>query len=234
MIVSEQEKAIFGSSSVAEIMRAILDSEHETDQGREHFWAMGVNRKNILQYVELVSLGSLCASIVHPREVFRLAVMKGVAALIFCHNHPTGDPRPSQEDIELTRRLRGVGEILGIEVLDHVIIGKTYFSFKDNGLFIPLYASMLPGNNEVQRQGVPEATPAPLRRKRTPKKKESNAQDPATTHDVNQHSEPALRKDKAKLEPMADDKWVFPPVFDMRSRTDMAELAKRTKNLQGA
>lgn len=160
MIISEQERIISDSKSVAEIMKAILSSEHETDQGREHFWTIGANMKNIIQYIELVSLGSLSESIVTPRETFRLAVMKGVASIILCHNHPSGDSHPSQKDIALTRRLRDAGQILGIEVLDHVIIGKTAhgFSFRDHGLFFS------------PQPAVPETTPVSPRRKKAAKK----------------------------------------------------------------
>lgn len=161
MIISEQEKAIHSSADAAKIMSTILASEHETDQGREHFWAAGVNTKNIIQYIELVSLGSLSTAIVHPREVFRLAIMKGVAAIIFCHNHPSGDLTPSQEDIELTKRLRDAGQILGIGVMDHVIIGKSEqgFSFRDEGvLFFPWSKPAQVNNKEDQPRGVSSPT----------------------------------------------------------------------------
>jgi DNA repair protein RadC len=83
-----------------------------------------------------VSEGSLTASIVHPREVFAPAVRDSAAAMILVHNHPSGDPAPSPEDVEITRRLREVGEILGVRVLDHVIVGAaTHFSFADSGYF---------------------------------------------------------------------------------------------------
>jgi DNA repair protein RadC len=81
-----------------------------------------------------ISEGSLTASIVHPREVFAPAVRESAAALILVHNHPSGDPSPSPEDVELTRRLRQAGEIVGIRVLDHVIVGaEHHFSFVDAG-----------------------------------------------------------------------------------------------------
>jgi DNA repair protein RadC len=81
-----------------------------------------------------VSEGSLTASIVHPREVFAPAIRDGAAAMILVHNHPSGDPAPSSEDVALTRRLREAGELLGIRVLDHVIVGaETHFSFADSG-----------------------------------------------------------------------------------------------------
>jgi DNA repair protein RadC len=81
-----------------------------------------------------ISVGSLTASIVHPREVFRPAVHAAAAAVILAHNHPSSDPTPSMEDIELTRRLRDAGELIRICVLDHVIIGDPgYYSFVDTG-----------------------------------------------------------------------------------------------------
>jgi DNA repair protein RadC len=81
-----------------------------------------------------ISEGSLTASIVHPREVFSPAVRDSAAAMILIHNHPSGDPTPSPEDLELTRRLRQAGEVVGIRVLDHVIIGSdAHFSFVDAG-----------------------------------------------------------------------------------------------------
>ncbi len=81
-----------------------------------------------------ISEGSLSAAIVHPREVFAPAVRDSAAAVILAHNHPSGDPAPSREDVELTRRLRDAGELIGIRVLDHVIVGaQTHFSFADAG-----------------------------------------------------------------------------------------------------
>lgn len=82
-----------------------------------------------------VSEGSLTASIVHPREVFTPVIRESAAAVLFVHNHPSGDPTPSREDIELTNRLRQAGEVMGVRVLDHIIIGNgDYVSFTDRGL----------------------------------------------------------------------------------------------------
>lgn len=101
---------------------------------REHFWTIYLDNKHRMIHVEEVSSGSLTGSIVHPREVYKGAVLANAAALVFVHNHPSGDPTPSKEDLELTRRLRQAGEILGIRVLDHVIIGNgRYISFVDDG-----------------------------------------------------------------------------------------------------
>ena len=172
MIISEQEKTINGGGDVIKIMSAVLNSEHETDRDREHFWTIGLNNKNIIQFIELVSLGSLTAAVVHPREVFRFAVMKGVAAIVLCHNHPSGDPSPSIEDINLTKRLAEAGEILGIGVLDHIVLGKLgdSFSFHEQGLFDPKFREMLFCGGGVNWQHHHETISAPLRKRRSPKK----------------------------------------------------------------
>jgi DNA repair protein RadC len=105
---------------------------HET---KEHFIALHLNSKNRLLCLEIVSTGSLNASIVHPREVYTSALLSSAAAIVFVHNHPSGDPAPSREDIELTSRLKGASELLGIRLLDHVIIGvERHYSFADSGL----------------------------------------------------------------------------------------------------
>lgn len=101
---------------------------------REHFRVVLLNTKNRVLAVETISIGSLNSSLVHPREVFKRAVQRSAAAVILIHNHPSGDPAPSPEDIEITRRLCEAGQIIGIEVLDHIIIGDHVFtSLKEKG-----------------------------------------------------------------------------------------------------
>jgi DNA repair protein RadC len=101
---------------------------------REHFYGILLDNKNRKIRDVLLSLGSLTASIVHPRDCFHQIVRHCAAGVIFCHNHPAGDPTPSKEDIEITRRLREAGEMMGVRVLDHVIIGKgRYISMVDDG-----------------------------------------------------------------------------------------------------
>jgi len=105
------------------------------DRKKEVFLALLLDSKNRLIREVCVSEGSLNASIVHPREVFSPAVRESAAAVLFIHNHPSGDPAPSREDIELTQRLREAGELMGIRVLDHIVIGNgSYVSFMDRGL----------------------------------------------------------------------------------------------------
>jgi DNA repair protein RadC len=103
------------STDAAEIARQYLK---HTD--REHFVTLFLNRKNTVIGINTVSIGSLTASVVHPREVFKPAILANAAAIICAHNHPSGDPQPSQEDRVLTKRLVEAGKLLGIEVLDHV------------------------------------------------------------------------------------------------------------------
>lgn len=102
---------------------------------KEYFLSLHLNSKNQLIREVLVSIGSLSTSVVHPREVYAPAVRDSTAALIFLHNHPSGDPGPSKEDHDCTRRLLSAGKILGIRVLDHIVFGHNdYFSFADAGL----------------------------------------------------------------------------------------------------
>jgi DNA repair protein RadC len=103
---------------------------------KEHFVVLCLDTRNRLITRKLVSVGSLDTSIVHPREAFREAVSSCAASVIFAHNHPSGDPEPSKEDIELTKRLAKAGEIIGIDVLDHIIVcDKSYVSLKARNLF---------------------------------------------------------------------------------------------------
>ncbi len=105
------------------------------DLRHEVFKAVLLDAKHTIIRDFIVSQGSLTVSIVHPREVFNIAVRESAAAIIFVHNHPSGDPRPSEEDHALTQRLITAGEILGIRVLDHIVIGDgKYVSFADEGL----------------------------------------------------------------------------------------------------
>ena len=105
------------------------------DLKKECFWNTLLDGKNRIQRVVRISEGSLTTSHVHPREVFRPAIREAAVGVLFVHNHPSGDPTPSQEDIQSTKRLYETGKILGIRVLDHVIIGSyRYFSFADEGI----------------------------------------------------------------------------------------------------
>jgi DNA repair protein RadC len=104
-------------------------------QNKEHFWAILLNTRNKVIKIVEVSVGSLDTSIVHPREVFKEAISASASSMIVAHNHPSGNPEPSQDDIKLSRRLKEAGEMVGIAVVDHLIIGDgQYISLKREGL----------------------------------------------------------------------------------------------------
>lgn len=105
------------------------------DEDREVFLVMMLNTKNHVIGLHRAHVGSLNASIVHPREVMKCAILNNAASIIVSHQHPSGDPTPSREDIEVTKRLAEAGKILGIDVLDHVIVSHTgkYVSLKEKG-----------------------------------------------------------------------------------------------------
>jgi DNA repair protein RadC len=119
------------SKDVAQLLRAYLQGVD-----REYFVVLFVDQKNRLTGIHTVSMGSLTGSIVHPREVFKAAILAQAAAIICGHNHPSGDLQPSREDRAMTTRLYQAGKLLGIQVLDHIIIGSEgkHFSFADEGL----------------------------------------------------------------------------------------------------
>jgi DNA repair protein RadC len=103
---------------------------------KEHFLALLLDTRGQLIRIAEVSVGSLDSSIVHPREVFKEAISASAASVIFVHNHPSGDTEPSKDDIGLTKRLAEAGEIMGIDVLDHIIVcDRSYLSMKARGLF---------------------------------------------------------------------------------------------------
>lgn len=130
--VTDYIKPLTRVTSSAEVYQQFKFLAYET---KEHFLSLHLDSKNRIICVDLVSSGSLSASIVHMREVFKTALLSSAAAMIFLHNHPSQDPTPSREDIDLTTRLREVGELHGIKILDHIIVcEESYISFADRGL----------------------------------------------------------------------------------------------------
>ena len=127
----EYSNTIKSPDDVAKLAHDVLEM-HE--MAEENFIILCLNTKNKIAGVHTVSIGSLSSSIVHPREVFKAAILNNAASIILMHNHPSGDPEPSREDIEITHRLVNAGNILGINVLDHIIIGDgRYISLKEQG-----------------------------------------------------------------------------------------------------
>lgn len=130
-----RKKSVTNSAHVAAVLRAILASEDDLDRDKEHIWVLGLNNRHNIMYVDLVHLGTQTTCEAHPREVFRRAVMLGAAAVILVHNHPSNDPIPGQDDMNLTDRMIKAGNVLGIKVLDHVIVGENgHLSFADAGM----------------------------------------------------------------------------------------------------
>ena len=134
MIVSREKAALSTPTAVADLLKKILNKEDQISRDREHFWVITVDTRNKVRFVELISLGTINSSVVAPREIFRRAIKRGATSVILGHNHPSGNTEPSQEDLEMTKRIVEAGKIIGIEVLDHIVIGANGFSFKEKGL----------------------------------------------------------------------------------------------------
>ena len=121
--------AIRTSRDVAEAFAFLVEAD------REQFWVAALDGKNRIACTHQVSIGTMTASLVHPREVLKVLVLTSAAACVLVHNHPSGDPTPSVEDVAITERLVQAGSIMGINVLDHVVLGLgRYTSFADEGL----------------------------------------------------------------------------------------------------
>jgi len=135
MEIKTNFKKVNSTKDSSEIFCAILNSECEIDKNKEHFWVMGVNIRNQIKYIELATLGLIDRSMIDPSSVYRLALIKGVSRIITCHNHTSGGTQPSETDIKITKVLKQSGDILGIEFLDHIIIGENgYYSFAEKEL----------------------------------------------------------------------------------------------------
>lgn len=131
--LAEDGGPILGSAANVYALPLVKDEILTRD--REVFGCLHLNTKNRLVSWEIVSIGTLSSTIVHPREVFKAAIMANAAAVILCHNHPSGDPEPSVADIELTKRLAKAGDVLGIDVFDHVVVTDTGFvSLDERGI----------------------------------------------------------------------------------------------------
>jgi len=132
MIVSNKKLKVNNPEKVYNLIKALLDNEpngHEV----EHFYSIGVNNKNVVQYIDLISLGTVNETLTHPREVFKNAIRNNCTAVIVAHNHPSGDVTPSTDDILTAERLIKAGKILGIPVHDNLIVSQyQYKSFKEH------------------------------------------------------------------------------------------------------
>src|SRR5215470_2172779 len=129
--VCDQGDRTAASDDVLRVAKPIFAN---LDADKEHFAPLALSNKNRINGYKVITTGSLTASLIRPGDVYR-AALHLAAAVVFVHNHPSGDPAPSQEDVEITRRLKECGEMLAIRVLDHVILGADrYYSFSDRGL----------------------------------------------------------------------------------------------------
>jgi len=132
--VKESYKPTENSCCSPESVLAMWQTKYK-DVDREYFVCFHLDSRNRVKSFETVSIGTLNSSLVHPREVFKAAILSNAASIILCHNHPSGDTGVSTDDLVLTKRLVDAGEILGIEVLDHVIIGAdNYLSMEEKGM----------------------------------------------------------------------------------------------------
>lgn len=130
LAVAQADVKVIGSPK--DVSNLLMEQMRFLD--REFFQIVLLNTKNHVLGVELIAIGSLNSAIVHPREIFKVPIQRSAAAIVLVHNHPSGDPAPSPEDISVTKRLVEVGEVVGIQVLDHVIIGDNqYVSLRELG-----------------------------------------------------------------------------------------------------
>src|SRR5690554_4956560 len=126
-------KKIQSPEDVYSVVQKVIKA---SEYAEENLWLITLDTKNNISGIFTVSTGSLNSSLVHPREVFKRAMLQNAASIIICHNHPSGDSTPSKEDINITKRLYEAGEIIGIKLLDHIIAGdNSYTSLKEKGLF---------------------------------------------------------------------------------------------------
>jgi DNA repair protein RadC len=138
----QKKVAVANPKDIAVIMQQILKRENKMGRAQEHFWVIGLNNANKILFIELIALGRQNRVDTKPPDVFRMAIYKLALRLIMVHNHPSGELVPSRGDINFTDRILKVGEIINIEVLDHLIVTeKGYVSFADEGIMDDLRSS---------------------------------------------------------------------------------------------
>ena len=129
------KRVVEDPQDIFEIIQLIFYKREEVDLTKEHLWAVSLNKARKIVAIELVSMGSKDRTIADPGDVFRIPLYKSASKLILVHNHPSGILKPSDSDMDLTNRLMKAGDILDIEVMDHIIVTeRSFFSFQDNGL----------------------------------------------------------------------------------------------------
>jgi DNA repair protein RadC len=129
----EDEPSRYELTNPQSVVKAVRASIQ--DKAKEHFKLVLLNVRNTILDISTISIGTVNASLVHPREVFKKAIAHGASSVVLAHNHPSGNPEPSEDDVRLTQRLVEAGRLLGIEVLDHIVVTtKDFVSFKERGL----------------------------------------------------------------------------------------------------
>jgi len=141
--VSFESNHVNNSAEAQSILRKLIDVQGQQD--RENFCVVLLSAKNEIIGLNLCAIGGLSSATIHPREVLKPAILANSSALILCHNHPSGDPEPSEEDLAITKRIVQAASIMGIVVHEHLIISMhddRYYSFADNGLIKQMYDEM--------------------------------------------------------------------------------------------
>src|SRR5918996_5297884 len=133
VVLRNSKTTISKAADVAKVFQDLLNLEDAIDQDKEHFYVMHLDSHRRINLVELVAIGTLANATIHPRETYRRAVSEGAFSIIIAHNHPSGDPTPSEADVLITKTLRTAGEIVDILMLDHIIFTPTrFYSFLAN------------------------------------------------------------------------------------------------------
>ncbi|WP_299675703.1 JAB domain-containing protein [uncultured Dokdonia sp.] len=129
----DEDIHIANTKDIARIMRKILLRQNRLHRKKEYFWAIGLSTAHNIEYIELLTIGTLNKNRVKPIDVFNFAVAKKCEKIILCHNHPSGNTEPSKDDVAITQLIKAGANILGIKLLDHIIIceGKEYTSIND-------------------------------------------------------------------------------------------------------
>ena len=130
----DAKQLVSAPRDIYEMLKEFFKTVDTVDRDKEHFFVIHLNTRNKVKVFELVSLGTINASLVHPREVYTRAVAIRSASIIIAHNHPSGDSEPSDKDREITKRLQEAGILIGIDLLDHLIYTQSgFYSFKEKG-----------------------------------------------------------------------------------------------------
>lgn len=133
--IRESHRKVDKPDQLAGLLGSYFKSIDPTDRDKEHFFVFHLDTRSKIKVFELVSVGTVNASLVHPREVFTRSIERRATGIVVAHNHPSGDPEPSDPDIHITRQLVSAGKILGIEVFDHIIYTPdSFYSFRAHGL----------------------------------------------------------------------------------------------------